>query len=81
MNETQIKGVEIRIGSCTRWGLAFFAAAALLVSGLVTRYYAGEFDVLCWIGSVVAGGCGGLAYHFYRRADELTTLWEEYRNG
>lgn len=81
MNQTQIKGVEIRIGSCTRWGLAFFAVSVLAVSGLVARYYAGEFDVVCWIGTMVAGGCGGVAFHFYKKADKLTKLLEEYRNG
>lgn len=81
MNKTQIKGVEIRIGSCTRWGLAFFAVSILAVSGLVARYYAGEFDLVCWFGAVGAGGCGFMARFFYVKADKLTKLLEEHQNG
>jgi len=55
--------------------------SVLAVSGLVARYYAGEFDVLCWFGAMVAGGCGGVVFRFYKKADKLTKLLEEYRNG
>jgi len=77
MDETAFHGVQKRVDFLSRWALALFAVATLLISWLGARYEAGNFGILFGLGAaclalvaIIGGGLTVAAHLRIKRLEE-----------